>query len=90
MLKFFPISAATNFTTTLDFDTEHCPRILVMTVAPNAERQGYFDVRRGGLLLCLSRRPFLDSAVRLLAIGHDPNAILKMRRPGALGLWIEQ
>ena len=38
---------------------------------------------RGGKPLCVSRQPFLDSARKLIARGHDPQTMLVMRWAGA-------
>ncbi len=56
-------------------------------ITPVRGRPGAFAARREGssTVICVSRSPFLDSARSLLAAGHDPNALLKMRHDGAEG-----
>jgi hypothetical protein len=57
---------------------------IVIIVSPDKAPGRYRAQVEGELkLICVSRQPFLDSARKLLARGHDPRTILVMRRAGA-------
>ena len=57
---------------------------IVITVTPD-ERPGRYRAYTENETkpLCLSRQPFLDSARKLIARGHDPQTMLVMRWAGA-------
>jgi hypothetical protein len=47
------------------------------------DRRGNFATTLGGKILCArTKTPFLDSARRLIEVGHDPQALLVMFREG--------
>jgi hypothetical protein len=58
-------------------------RIVVIIVSPVPARPGNFEARWNGRLLCVSAKPFLDGARRLLELGQDPCSTLIMRGPGS-------
>jgi hypothetical protein len=56
-------------------------RIVIITVSPVPALPNYFEARWNGGLLCVSAKPFLDGARRLLELGQDPCSALIMRGP---------
>jgi hypothetical protein len=62
----------------------NCPAQVEITVTPD-KRPGRYRayVEAEQEPLCVSRQPFLDSARKLLARGHDPQTMLVMRWAGA-------
>jgi hypothetical protein len=61
-----------------------CPAQIVITVTPdtrNGRYRAYINAEQEPL--CVSRQPFLDSARKLLARGHDRRTMLVMRWAGA-------
>jgi hypothetical protein len=60
------------------------PEIAVVA-APTPRRTGRYVARLGekGQLLCVSTKPFLDAARRLIALGFGPGITLVMRYAGS-------
>jgi len=58
---------------------------VMIVVSPHENRPGRFYARLEGEveMICLSRQPFLESARKLLARGHDPSTLLVMRHAGS-------
>jgi hypothetical protein len=61
-----------------------CPAPIVITVTPDKRPDRYRAcIESEQDALCVSRQPFLDSARKLLARGHDRRTMLVMRWAGA-------
>jgi hypothetical protein len=61
----------------------HRDQPLVIVVEPVGHRDRYCATIGGRLIVSASAQPFLDAARILVGEGHDVNAVLEMRRPGA-------
>jgi hypothetical protein len=64
-------------------DATDCPAQIAITVTPDKSGRYRACVEAEQEPLCVSRQPFLDSARKLLARGHDPQTMLIMRWAGA-------
>ena len=65
-------------------EANDCPALIVITVTPDARNGRYrAHIKAEQEPLCVSRQPFLDSARKLLARGHDRRTMLVMRWAGA-------
>jgi len=62
----------------------HKSNFTVVDIAITAypRRDGRFEVRHAGRVLCVSCEPFLAAARRLLAEGFPPGAVLGLRHTG--------
>jgi hypothetical protein len=60
-------------------EANDCHALIAITVTPNARNGRYRAyIKAEEEPLCASRQPFLDSARKLLARGHDPQMMLIM------------
>jgi hypothetical protein len=65
-------------------EANDCRALIVITVTPDARNGRYRAyIKTEQEPLCVSRQPFLDSARKLLARGHDAKTMLIMRWVGA-------
>jgi len=56
---------------------------IIIAPAGGQKQADVFRAFQGEIVLAVSRTPFLDSARKLLELGHDPEEILVMRHQGS-------